>query len=272
MSRHCTCACHSIKGITHVIPCCVSDFRTLETTIKPIVESAVSDIISVSKRDAEAKRQKEIQAAVERDVKAVADADDSNGPQKMRAEDENPLGQGAPKRDAQTPAVPNAQQDMKQPAERPAAEQIDADAIIDKFNIIRSGRSLNDKDIKDMMKKYLGSLSDSQRGAVFGILQRIGTIVAPAVDAQRLHAPPEEPSAVKDARLQMLQQKRTAEKDAQGQGAVAQRVEPSKKPADMGVAQDASRKRDDDEEDNTPPIRVGVKASEAVKRKNKLID
>lgn len=268
MSRHCTCLCHSMKGITHVIPCCISDFRTLESTIKPIVESAVSDIIRVSRHDAEAKRQKEIQAAVERDVKAVADADDSQGVQKIRAEDENPLSQGAPKRDTQSPAVPNAQQDMKQPAEQ-QAEQIDADAIIDKFNIIRSGRSLNDRDIKDLMKKYLGSLSDSQRGAVFGILQRIGTIVAPAVDAQRLHAPPEEPSAVKDARLQMLQQKRTAEKDVKNVAPPS--VEP--KSQTMKVkAQSSDAQKNDDEEDNSPPIRVGARTSETIKRRNKLID
>lgn len=269
MSRYCTCLCHSMKGITHAIPCCVSDFRTLEATIRPIVESAVSDIVRISRHDAEAKRQKEIQAAVERDVKAVADADDSQGIQKIRAEDENPLSQGAPKRDTQSPAVPNAQQDMKQPAEQ-QSEQIDADAIIDKFNIIRSGRSLNDRDIKDLMKKYLGSLSDSQRGAVFGILQRIGSIVAPAVDAQRLHAPPEEPSAVKDARLQMLQQKRTAEKDVKN--VVAPAPEPKAQTTQTQVQSKSSQKHNDDEEDNSPPIRVGGRTSEALKRRNKLID
>jgi hypothetical protein len=218
-----------------------------------LVEASVASAISDSDKEAQRNREKAIQWSVADRIEKTVDPGD-NSP----ALDREDAG-GAPKR-AADPMMAMQQPASVAPQQAAPSTIIDADAIIDKFNIIRSGRSLNDRDIRDLMKRYLGSLAPQQLQAVFAILQRIGQIVQPAVQA-RMHAPPEEPSAVTNARLQMLQKKHDKQ----------QVTAPSSVPAPKAVSPQPlpAAPADEDEEDNSPPIRVGG-TSETVKRRMKL--
>lgn len=243
----CKCACHRISNIRHVIPCCVSHLKISESMLKSITELSVNDAISQQRQDREALRQKAIQDELESKLQQST----SPGKKEKDLDEDDP--------NAATPTRPAGSQQTQATNQAAAQPQmIDADAIIDKFNIIRSGRSLNDRDIRDATKQYLGSLTPQQLKAVFGILQQMGQIVQPNV-APRVQAPPEEPSAMKNARLAMLQSKQSAPPTApaptpQIQSQPAKRVVP----------------KADEEEDDTPPIKVGIKTTESIKKQMKL--
>ena len=262
--KSCACECHLGKmQKQHIIPCCSKaslSTRFTESSMRKLVESSIDDAIATKKLDDEALRQKFLQRNVEEKLKASTHSGDSK---KNDLEEDDPMNTGAPKR-AQPTGVPAAPQ-ITQPAQAPqqaAPQVIDPDAIIDKLNIIRSGKSLNDKDIRDAAKSFLAAMGPQQLKALFGVLQQMGQIVQPAVPP-RVQAPPEEPSAVRDARLQMLQQKSN---ETPTPAAAAPQ------PAPQQTVQQPQRKREKrEEEDITPPIRVGARTSEATKRDMKLL-
>ncbi len=258
----CACECHLGKmQKQHIIPCCSkanSSQRFTEASMRKLVESSIDDAIAAKKLDDEALRQKFLQRDVEEKLKASAYSGDSK---KDDLEEDDPMNTGAPKR-AQPTGVPAAQQITQAPQapqQQTTPQVIDPDAIIDKLNIIRSGKSLNDKDIRDAAKSFLAAMGPQQLKALFGVLQQMGQIVQPAVPP-RVQAPPEEPSAVRDARLQMLQQKSNE-----------QPAPAAPQPAPQQAVQPQRKKEKPDEEDITPPIRVGVRTSEAMKRNMKLL-
>ena len=252
----CNCPCHRVPSMRHIIACCSgSPFRFDPQELKDLVENVVSDAV----RDTDDAIEKKRQQALQRDIEQRANISTEKGTDEKEVERElsdDPLNTGAPKR-----AAPGIDPQQAAPAASPQAPQqgpqgpIDADAIIDKFNIIRSGRSLNDRDIRDMMKQYLGSLTPGQMQATFGILQKIAGIVQPAVPP-RTQAPPQEPSAITNARLQMLQQKQAGEKQQQAQPPQASA------PAAAPPPRAAKPPPDEEEEErDLPPIRVGPRES-----------
>lgn len=172
-----------------------------------------------------------------------------------------------PGREPQTDAAPAQASQPDQPqSKKPDAKEIDAAAIIDKFNIIRSGRSMNDRDISSAMSKFVNSLRPEQRSAMFSVLAKIGSIVAPQADASRLTKPPEEPSAIQAARVQMLQKRREdSETAAKNRVATAApQVSPEPPPESTPEAPE-----DEEPEDLSPPIRVGKRTAESISAKMK---
>jgi hypothetical protein len=259
----CRCRCHDDPSIKHLIACCSGSFKISEHALREIIEATVGDALSRQRMDAEAQRQNAIQRDIEAKIQA-SDVNAGNKKDKFATEAGNdPTNTGAPVRGVNPTTQSDQHTNIAPQVATP--QMIDADAIIDKFNIIRSGRSLNDRDIRDLMKKYFGSLAPQQLQAIFSVLQKIGSIVAsPQVDANRLKAPPEEPTAIKNARLAMLRKKYDTEH--------------SKTDALMTQAQsvdvpstDEEAETEENEEDNSPPIRVGSRTAESVKLKMKLL-
>lgn len=250
----CVCPCHNSRGsIKHVIPCCIPNLRLTEDILKQIAEQSVVDVLDKVKQD-----QLNLQDKTAKKIDSSTPKGD--GKEKLGKEaDSDPLNTGAPKRapgslpGADQQQNPAPQQQKQSPLPQP--EQVDADSIIDKFNIIRSGRSLNDKDVKEGVKNYFMSLTPQQRLAVFSVLQQIASIVQPAVDSSRLQAP-EEPKGDQTARLNMLHAKQSSMTNAPQQPT----SQPVAAPAPPAAPQQ-SKPAAQSEEDRTPPVRVKRKSA-----------
>lgn len=233
----------------------------LSRAFNKLVKEAVADAVVSHDMEFEAERERQRQARVE-DRTSKMSKDAAVKPQDEA--DDEPLAH----RSASTrPPAPPPDTTVKNPGEPPAPQaqqppagaqsnKITSTSIIDKFNIIRSGRSMSDRDIADAMERYLDSLPDVERRTTLSVLQGIGRIVAPNVDVGRMEKPPEkaEPPGQQSARLAMLQRHR---EDAQ-----APRDQPRQRPAP---------EEDEEDEDRSPPIRVGGRTSESVRAKMKLM-
>lgn len=267
----CRCQCHTNPRVRHVTPCCQPIPRITDGFLRQIVEASIGDAMAAKKLEVQADEERLKQATLTHKInQTVGSGDDKEDSLEKELEKSAPTG-GAPKRGA---ALAGAEIPDAPPATQRGNDEINGDSIIDKFNIIRSGHSMNDRDIRDRLQQYLGSLTQSQRNAVFAILKNIGGIVAPAAPLARTQAPQEEPTAVQNARLQMLKQKQTGEQPSQPapQQQAQQPQEPAPRTANAAPRRAAQPPAEEpDEEDTSPPIRVGRRATESVKARMKLL-
>lgn len=68
--------------------------------------------------------------------------------------------------------------------------------VVDKLNIIRSGRSLKDSSVKQNMEKYVQGLSSTERVALLAFLKGIGQILTGEIPAQQAIDPTKDPADV----------------------------------------------------------------------------
>jgi hypothetical protein len=108
--------------------------------------------------------------------------------------------------------------------------------IVEKLNVIRSGRSLKDEDVKSSMEKYINDLESAEKTALFSFLKGISEIVTAGVEGEKAFEPSEKPASVK------MEKKPTSS---------TVKVKPVvvKKPP-------AEKKSAEKEEDTTPPIKA----------------
>jgi len=71
----------------------------------------------------------------------------------------------------------------------PDEEDLNYNMIAQKINAIRSGRSLSDKDTAADLKKYLGTLSSTQRLALFAFVEGLAEVIAANVDGDKARRP-----------------------------------------------------------------------------------
>lgn len=243
----CKCKCHTSGVVKHIIPCC-------SMRLRDIVSLSINEALV----DSTSSKEKEEQALVVQKLNQTAAVSSS----KEKEVEEDAVTSGAPRRATPADTAQQSAQTQVQPPPPTAPEQIDADSIIDKFNIIRSGRSLSDRDVKDAMKNAFGSMAPGQKQQLYAVLQQIAQIVAPQVDATRSTPPQKEDPALMQARLKMLNQK------------AQQNTQPAQQPVVQtnNVQQAAPQKqKSKDEEDDSPPIKVGSKTSESVKKTLKTL-
>ena len=93
----------------------------------------------------------------------------------MREQTEDPAAAAAtPPAAAETPAAPTA-------TERPP---ITVEEIIDKLNIVRSGRSTKDSDVRRELEEYVGQFSEEEKQALVAYLEGLGQILTSGVDSE----------------------------------------------------------------------------------------
>lgn len=82
--------------------------------------------------------------------------------------------------------------------ERQALESgdVSVDAVIEKMNTIRSGRSFKDENVKKSMEDYVGSLDKAEKAALFAFLKAISQIVVGELPAQQAVDPSKKPTDV----------------------------------------------------------------------------
>jgi hypothetical protein len=95
----------------------------------------------------------------------------------MREQAGEPAAPAAPAPDA--PAAPAAAVAPNQ-----SAEPITVDDIIEKLNIVRSGRSTKDADVKRELEEYVAQFSEEEKQALVAFLEGLGQILTSGVDSQ----------------------------------------------------------------------------------------
>lgn len=242
----------------------------LGSLIEDIARSSVVDVVKASgldrQREIELRRQEELQAKIEND----------------RAGDVDVLAQEA---DIATDAPQRADEPIRaEPrmgkSSEPAGD-IDHDSIVDQLNIIRAGKSMDDRDIEQGLKGFIGGLGDAQRSMFFKMLQGISKIVAPNVQT-RMKPPAEEPEADKRARLDTLAQRRKDIEPERSRDASAEREHMAQNTGSQPPVSDAPVRhtqkhdggdRDEDEHRarRQPPIKPKQRPIENVQRSRLLL-
>jgi hypothetical protein len=93
----------------------------------------------------------------------------------MREQAEDPAAAApAPAPDAAAPTAPTA-------IER---APITVDEIIDKLNIVRSGRSTKDSDVKRELEEYVAQFNEEEKQALVAFLEGLGQILTSGVDSE----------------------------------------------------------------------------------------
>jgi len=82
----------------------------------------------------------------------------------------------APDAAAAAPASPSAGVEAPQ-------EPITVEDIIDKLNIVRSGRSTKDSDVKRELEEYIGQFNEDEKQALVAFLEGLGQILTSGVDS-----------------------------------------------------------------------------------------
>jgi pyruvate dehydrogenase E2 component (dihydrolipoamide acetyltransferase) len=75
------------------------------------------------------------------------------------------------------------------------AQPITVEDIIDKLNIVRSGRSTKDSDVKRELEEYVAQFSEDEKQALIAFLEGLGQILTSGVDSDDA-ADPQDPYAL----------------------------------------------------------------------------
>ena len=85
---------------------------------------------------------------------------------------------------AQAPVPPAAPPAEAAPEVAEEVEPITVDDIVDKLNIVRSGRSTKDLDVKRELDEYINQFDEDEKTALIAFLQGLGQILTSGVDSE----------------------------------------------------------------------------------------
>lgn len=85
---------------------------------------------------------------------------------------------------AQDPAPAAAPPAEAAPEVAEEREPITIDDIVDKLNIVRSGRSTKDLDVKRELDEYINQFDEDEKTALIAFLQGLGQILTSGVDSE----------------------------------------------------------------------------------------
>lgn len=115
---------------------------------------------------------------------------------------------------------------------------VELEDVIDKLNIIRSGKSLKDEEVLAAMKKYLDDLDEAEKTALLSFLKGISEVMTAGVEGDKAFDPGDSPAKVKMEKKPGFQK-------------VSVKPNVIKKPSSPGKASS--------EEDTTPPVPIEPK-------------
>jgi hypothetical protein len=106
------------------------------------------------------------------------------------------LHEQAPAAAAAAPAPTQDQPSAAAPGEQAATTKpITVDDIIDRLNIVRSGRSTKDSDVKRELDEYIAQFDEDEKTALLAFLEGLGQILTSGVDSDDA-ADPADPYAL----------------------------------------------------------------------------
>ena len=81
--------------------------------------------------------------------------------------------------------------------EKLSSGEVTIDDVIDRLNVIRSGKSLKDEEVISSMEKYLKSLDKAEKTALFSFLKGISEIMTAGISGEDAFEPQDPPATVK---------------------------------------------------------------------------
>lgn len=109
---------------------------------------------------------------------------------KLREQAADPAA-AAPPASPPPPAAPTSG-DPSALAQMGGKQPITVEDIIDKLNIVRSGRSTRDADVKRELEEYIGQFNEDEKTALLAFLEGLGQILTSGVDSNDA-ADPQDP-------------------------------------------------------------------------------
>jgi hypothetical protein len=134
--------------------------------------------------------------------------------------------------------APSEETPQKEKSAKPA-EDITFFKIRDELNTIRSGKSLKDKELRSELEQYVGRLDDAEKRVLHTFLASIGNIMTDVVSGTDAKDPSEPPTSLKVSKEKQAKSVDNSDADPQ--------------PAE--------------DEDTSPPIKVGVQQTEHLRQK-----
>ena len=128
--------------------------------------------------------------------RAILEQADEKGKQAAAAKDQEPF-RLRRKKDVATPKNEEDEQGAS------AGKQLDTptyDKVIDKLNLLRSGKSTKDSEVAAQVKKYFNSLSGPERVALYAYLTGLSEILSGAEEAKKVEDPSDSPYNVDTTR------------------------------------------------------------------------
>lgn len=126
----------------------------------------------------------------------------------------------------------------KKDKEALSSGKVELEDVIEKLNVIRSGKSLKDEEVLASMKKYLDELDDAEKTALLSFLKGISEVMTAGVEGDKAFDPSDNPAKVK------MEKKPGYQK-------VTVKPNVIKKPSEPGKASS--------KEDTTPPVPIEPK-------------
>lgn len=161
----------------------IKDGKTLGAIIEQIV---VETKVNMKKK----RLHEDFENAVEGDKKSEENAP-SGDEQQSTAQDAS----NSTDSSAQQNGVNDLQGLKAADAEKMRKGVVKPDDIIDKFNAIRSGKSLKNEDVEPALMKYLNSLSKEEKTAFYAFLKGIAQLVTGEISVPESVADPSNPPA-----------------------------------------------------------------------------
>lgn len=110
----------------------------------------------------------------------------------LREQAADPAAPASPSPAAPASPAPAAQQET--PPEAPA-KPITVDDIIERLNIVRSGRSTKDVDVKRELEEYIAQFTEDEKTALLAFLEGLGQILTSGVESSAA-VDPQDPYAI----------------------------------------------------------------------------
>lgn len=226
----------------------------LERLLNEIVRTAVSDVVKGSESDSEKQYQANLGQRIDATVPHAPEKEESG---KDEADIDSLFKGGGEEPEPEPETSLKDDPDGGEDHAELTPEDITVDAVIDKLNIIRSGRSLKDAEVSEQMDEYIRGLDDAQRVALYGFMKSIGQIVAADVSGDAVKEPEDEPYDVKMKRVHGLEQKRKADDKRSDFARAEMEKRLSRTEEREPESTEEPRPRRRTPEDRTPPVRVG---------------
>lgn len=126
----------------------------------------------------------------------------------------------------------------KKDQEALSSGKVELEDVIEKLNVIRSGKSLKDEEVLASMKQYLDELDEAEKTALLSFLKGISEVMTAGVEGDKAFDPSDNPAKVKMEKKPGFQK-------------VTIKPNVIKKPSTPGKASN--------EEDTTPPVPIEPK-------------
>ena len=161
------------------------DLKALDEIIKSATDSALHEVLSPILED-EKKKQRDMSKRLKE-----LEAEDDKEEGLEEAEDEGD--EGGEEEDAVDTKIATGKDEPEEPkAVVPTADdvaKVEVGQIINMLNMLRSGKSTKDPEIKDKLKGYFDGLDAGEKQALFILLSGLSQILAGGVDGEEAPDP-----------------------------------------------------------------------------------